>query len=279
MKQTRTVMEHCLHPWVTFRICDEDYSINSENVIQIIPNDEQRVVIPHAPQYYAGIMDVRGESFPVVDMRLLLDQQSRQDALRDFAAMKEKHVGWVKELERCAQSGDVFTLPRDPHKCMFGIWYDGYHTDVMAIQYILKQIDKPHKELHAQADIMEKCRESNDMAGMEAALDRAKSLCHKVIVPLLDKLIDEYSNSTRGIIILLQSGERKLGLLVDSISAVRSFEGCVMEQVSVGMEHGSYFAGLIYSADDKMYLDFDVERVFRLDVPLGESVEEMAGNA
>jgi purine-binding chemotaxis protein CheW len=67
---------------VTFRIAKEEFAFHMEHVREILrvqtPNQ-----VPDVPEYVLGVLTVRGQILPVIDLRRLLQQRSLADEFAD----------------------------------------------------------------------------------------------------------------------------------------------------------------------------------------------------
>ncbi|KPI57033.1 chemotaxis protein CheW [Clostridioides difficile] len=57
--------------YLKFKVDEQDFGIELENVIEIIGNQEI-IFIPELPTYSKGIINLRGKIIPIIDMRLRL---------------------------------------------------------------------------------------------------------------------------------------------------------------------------------------------------------------
>ncbi len=73
---TETVVESFLE-FLCFRVSDEIYGINIMDIKEIIKPREVTEV-PHAPDFVAGILSLRGTIIPVIDMRIRLGLASNE---------------------------------------------------------------------------------------------------------------------------------------------------------------------------------------------------------
>jgi chemotaxis signal transduction protein len=82
---------------VTFRIAKEEFAFHMEHVREILrvqtPNQ-----VPDVPDYVLGVLTVRGQILPVIDLRRLLQQGSLAD---EFAGscrlMREEYERWIDQ--------------------------------------------------------------------------------------------------------------------------------------------------------------------------------------
>jgi purine-binding chemotaxis protein CheW len=85
---------------VTFRIAKEEFAFHMEHVREILrvqtPNQ-----VPDVPDYVLGVLTVRGQILPVIDLRRLLQQRSLAD---EFAGncrpVREEYERWIDQTEK-----------------------------------------------------------------------------------------------------------------------------------------------------------------------------------
>ena len=87
---------------VTFRIAKEEFAFHMEYVREILrvqtPNQ-----VPDVPDYVLGVLTVRGQILPVIDLRRLLQQRSLADEfVESCRPLREEYERWIE------QTGKVF---------------------------------------------------------------------------------------------------------------------------------------------------------------------------
>src|SRR5450755_691103 len=90
---------------VTFRIAKEEFAFPMEHVREILrvqtPNQ-----VPDVPEYVLGVLTVRGQILPVIDLRRLLQQRSLAD---EFASscrpLREEYERWIEQTEKVFAGG------------------------------------------------------------------------------------------------------------------------------------------------------------------------------
>src|SRR5208337_4677817 len=80
---------------VTFRIAKEEFAFHMEHVREILrvqtPNQ-----VPDVPDYVLGVLTVRGQILPVIDLRRLLQQRSLADEVADSCRpLREEYERWI----------------------------------------------------------------------------------------------------------------------------------------------------------------------------------------
>jgi chemotaxis signal transduction protein len=82
---------------VTFRIAKEEFAFQMEHVREILrvqtPNQ-----VPDVPDYVLGVLTVRGQILPVIDLRRLLQQRSLAEEFADSCRpLREEYERWIEE--------------------------------------------------------------------------------------------------------------------------------------------------------------------------------------
>jgi chemotaxis signal transduction protein len=85
---------------VTFRIAREEFAFHMEHVREILrvqtPNQ-----VPDVPEYVLGVLTVRGQILPVIDLRRLLQQRSLADEFADSCRpLREEYERWMDQIEK-----------------------------------------------------------------------------------------------------------------------------------------------------------------------------------
>jgi chemotaxis signal transduction protein len=85
---------------VTFRIAKEEFAFHMEHVREILrvqtPNQ-----VPDVPDYVLGVLTVRGQILPVIDLRRLLQQRSLADEFADSCRpLREEYERWIDQIEK-----------------------------------------------------------------------------------------------------------------------------------------------------------------------------------
>jgi chemotaxis signal transduction protein len=90
---------------VTFRIAKEEFAFHMEHVREILRVETPNQV-PDVPDYVLGVLTVRGQILPVIDLRRLLQQRSLADEFADSCRpLREKYERWIDQTEKFFASG------------------------------------------------------------------------------------------------------------------------------------------------------------------------------
>lgn len=263
MKQL-SLGEAISYPWLVFQLNGVDYCITTKSVLSVM-GSFTIIPIPEKEFYILGIVKSNHKVIPVVDLRTLFHYRTLEEDFDSFASMKEKHIKWVKALEDSVLHNTQFYLNTNPHECAFGIWYDNYKTDNNRINFILHQIDKPHKELHGCAQKIEEAILKKDNALVKKIILQAKDLCYNKIIPLLDKLIEAYKDINKGILIILCNDKKQIAILVDNVSEIYYFKNIESENSSFLFTNHSYLKSILTDSKNKIWIELNSNALLALD--------------
>lgn len=249
------------NPWVVFTLDDEEYCVNSAYVESIyLPKEMTRM--PNNPAHLMGVMTYGGTHVPVVDARTLLGLETLAETIRDFGVMRQMHVDWVEALEDSVTNKVPFTKAVDPHKCKFGIWYDNYHTDNVSMNFILSKIEEPHAAIHRLGAEAQSRMQRQDWDGAQEMYRQAESICRDQVLPLLDKLIETYQDTNRGMVIVLRDGHTQVGLMVDQIERLAPGNKVRQVPVPAGVDTGGGFIADMILESDRTLSNLDMDQLF-----------------
>lgn len=227
MEDKNGILSNAL-PWLIFSLNGFTYAINTEFVTGILVPPDKFTPVPDAPSEYRGIVDIRGEVYPVIDMRSLFGYQPLEKESADFTAMLEAreqdHLNWANELKRCVEADIDFTLTTDPHKCAFGKWYDEFKNSPHNSDYSLHKIEKPHEELHRTADKIAEIRKRPDSPDKTRKLNELMNMVFDEFVPEILNIMDEakrrYKTFFRETMVTFNSEGGNAAIVVDKVLAV-----------------------------------------------------------
>lgn len=215
--------------WLTVKIKDQLFSVDSKYVQTIFQLQDNYTKMPNCNPSVKGIIKMRNDIITLIDLRMLLGIESLDEEEKRFDDMleqrKQDHIHWVDELHRCLKEEETFKLATDPHKCAFGKWYDTFKTDNQSVMFHLKKIDEPHKKLHATAEKTFACpRDCENCTRDECQrvhLDRCSNEYMPQVLALLDEAKGVFQESYRRMCVVISYGGVLRGLLVDGVDAVQ----------------------------------------------------------
>lgn len=219
-------------PWIIFKVRDNDYSVNSENVISIVEMPNNIIQVPDVQQYIRGIMDLRGSIIPLIDLKVVFGAKSYKDIINEFSdaiqKVKKDCLDWINELERCIQNEELFTLKTGVRQCGLGKWFYSYNSDDFTINNHLSKLEQPHNMLHDKV----KCyidTLNNDKLTQEEKNNIYSDILYKAKTDFVPKIIDILTDtqsllkeSLKEMIIVIEYNNFKAGIIVDKVNAIEN---------------------------------------------------------
>ncbi|MEG2928700.1 MAG: chemotaxis protein CheW [Oscillospiraceae bacterium] len=229
MKKEEVKQEIDERLWLTVKIKEQLFSIDSNYVQTIFQMNDKYTKMPNCNPNIKGIIKMRDDIITLIDLRSLLGIESLEEEEKRFDDMLEQrkndHIHWVDELRRCLNEEEPFKLATDPHKCAFGKWYDNYHSDNQTVMFHLKKIDEPHRLLHETAqktfDCPRDCEHCTRGECQRIHLDKCATEYMPKVLELLDEARKVFEESYRRMCVVVSYGGVLRGLLVDGVDAVQ----------------------------------------------------------
>lgn len=220
-------------PWIIFTLKNRHYAVNSELVSGIIKKP-QITPVPNVSDFFDGVSEVRGGVIPIINLRKLLKlpdaKAEREEECEMLRARLHDHEKWFAELKRCAETGDKFTMPIDPHKCSFGQWYDNFESENQTLKALITQLDEPHLKFHRNAEIILESRDQDGQLTQQGKqlLQMQEQLLEKKINKTMNEIIDQICDEQYQMIVTLSRTPGDplpcMGVTVDSVTSVDKLE-------------------------------------------------------
>lgn len=223
-------------PWLIFKLQNRYFAVNSGDVTSIFQLEQEVTPVPGYSENVRGIINLRGDVIPILELRQILEIISFEKEHKDFSNMldirKQDHVNWVNELQQCVEGSDGckgnFKLAIDPHQCAFGRWYYSYKTTDQTVLFHLNKIDEPHRKLHETAEKIFECESIADKNLRREKANELMSIAKSEYMPAILNLIDEtkdvLKSSYREMCIVITTNGHNFGVLVDEVCSVEAIE-------------------------------------------------------
>jgi purine-binding chemotaxis protein CheW len=234
--------------------------------------------IPRTPKAVAGVMNLRGNVIPVVDIRTFFGLPTLRSEVQGFRLMLEKrrqdHLDWLNELELCVKENKAFTLARNAHDCEFGHWYDGFSTQNKTLELLVKRFDAPHKAVHAVANDVLKLHEEGQSEEALSMIQETKDTHLARLNSVFDVVIEHYEDANKELVVIIRSEPYRVGFIVDAVNSVESFKQDQVEDVKgIDLEHHiAEYAEKAFKKENEIYYGILPERL----IPVLFEVEETA---
>jgi chemotaxis signal transduction protein len=263
-------------PWLTFLLCGNAYAINSKYIDGITTRPDEITPIPDSQEKYIGMLNVRGNVFPLLDMRkqfklLSIDEEMaafENDAERFIASHKER----LKAVEVAFERGGEpdFKVADDAAKCEYTLWLDKKFHKKDKVYETLMKADAAHKALHAlpakiytvmSEDYLDP-KKSKHQEG-ETLIEDARE-DYRIFSETLAEAEFNYRRRFRETIINLADGEDRLGILVDEVLGVGTIDPVKDSKNLNSVYQSKLFCGVAKSdKTDKEILIIDEELLIK----------------
>ena len=236
-------------PWVIFYLLDEQFAVSTNHVREMVAMPKV-VPVPQTPDYIRGVINLRGQVIPVIDLRLRMGMISLVDEAEDLIELlnqrEQDHKNWMAELESSLRERREFKLATDPHKCAFGKWYDNFRTDNRILASCLTKFDTPHQKIHAIAIKVKGMQEKDDFDSANELINRTREGELAEMIRLFSEVRSLLRESNREIALVLEWKEKTMAVGVDSVETVEKLSEANIEEMpqAVSMLDNASIAGI-----------------------------------
>jgi len=214
-------------PWLIVRLKGQSFALPIREVRELIMKP-QITAVPETPAFVRGVINIRGQVLPVIDLRQRLGMTPVTDESDAFCPLmdqrRQDHVNWLNELEASSRERREFKLATDPHQCAFGRWYDAYHTDNVWIANLLRRFAEAHKQVHATAGAVLASQSQGDWEGAMSRIEQTRANVLATMITLFGHLQDLIRDTMQEVAVVLQADNRTFAVAVDEALAVEKFE-------------------------------------------------------
>lgn len=213
--------------WVIAELNSQLFGINCAHVREMIVVPEVSKV-PGTADCVRGVINLRGQVLPLLDLRKRLNMSSLQDENEALCELIDQRAGdhkrWLQELSDSVTQNREFTLTTDPHKCAFGCWYDSYKSDNLMVASFLERFDKPHKAIHALAVQVKELVTENKREQAEELIESARGGALESMLRLFQQFQELIRDTHREIAMVVNVGGRTIAASVDAIQSVEPMQ-------------------------------------------------------
>lgn len=229
-------------PWLIFTLGGNAYAVNSKYVNGIEMRPDRITPLPKAPDVYCGMVERRGEVYPLLNMRKVFGFKALDDELGEFKKLVEDKIAeekaWFNSVMSQFESGGNIHIAKAQNGNKFFEKMSEYGSEVSAKLTAVKRAYGELSKTLNEAAAAESPKERDEL------LNKARTESFRQVLKSLDGVVKAHENSFREIVVVLNDGEQMLGLLVDQVLAVdkiRSVTGS--ERMKVLMQ-SDYFEGV-----------------------------------
>ena len=225
--QTQTGNTHMDNSWVIMDVNKNYYALPTKHVTEMVVVPET-LSIPDAQSYVRGVVDIRGNVYPLVGFRERLGLSPLRKEADAFCKMMDEreqdHRHWLIELENSVRKKTDFKLATDPHMCAFGKWYDSFDTEDKGLLQLVRQFDHPHKAIHEIADqALELGKEGNYQDAFEL-IHSTRDTKLSEMIRLFADVKDHVRTNNREIAVVIKKTTEcnAVAIAVDAVISVES---------------------------------------------------------
>jgi chemotaxis signal transduction protein len=223
-------------PWLTFTLSGNAYAVNSKYIDGIITPPDEITPIPDSPPKYIGMLNIRGNVFPLLDMRkqfkiFSIDEEVAaftQDIEHFIELHKARFETIAAEFERGGEPS--FKSADDTQKCEYSLWLEKKFHKKDKVFETLQKAEVSHRALHTfpakmyniMSDNFLDPKTSKQSEGVTLLEDMAAEL--QAFTDALTEAEYNYKRRFRETIINLADGEDRIGILVDEVLGVGTID-------------------------------------------------------
>lgn len=206
---------------VSFILAEEEYAFTINKVREILRVTEITKV-PNVPDYVRGLLTIRGQLLPVLDLRTMLKVDAIGGELnKTLDDIKNEHNAWADELRKSIEEKDEFTGQKDPNKCSLGIWIYNFKSPNNSLNALIGKVKTTHEKFHESADIVLKLAEKSK--------EEAAAYFEEKIIALKDAVINDFTQLIENLdaavkdnqrILVIEADGITVGLIVDHVNEV-----------------------------------------------------------
>ena len=205
---------------VTFRIAKEEFAFHIEHVREILrvqtPNQ-----VPDVPDYVLGVLTVRGQILPVIDLRRLLQQRSLADEFSDSCrSMREEYQRWIDQATQVFADASQAKLDSSVTERL-RTWLVGTNSSSQLLMETLAKARGLNEKVIKQLQLRIKSEERGNRDAVRAACEEILSGGRETVTALeqFEQQIAENIQEDQRIIVVDADGF-VLGLVVDHVHEV-----------------------------------------------------------
>jgi chemotaxis signal transduction protein len=213
--------------WVIMEVFKNYYALPTKHVTEMVVVPET-LSIPDAQSYVRGVVDIRGNVYPLVGFRERLGLSPLRTEADAFCKMmddrEQDHRVWLGELENSVRKKSDFKLATDPHMCAFGKWFDTFKSEDKGLMQLVSQFDHPHKAIHGIAhEAIELGKEGDFDSSMEL-INSTRDTKLAEMIRLFTDVRDHVRNNNREIAVVIKKTPEcnAVAIAVDAVISVES---------------------------------------------------------
>lgn len=215
-------------PWIVFKLADGLYTFNTKYVNSILMLEDRVSPLPEAPNYFRGVINIRGEVYPLLDLRRLFRMSGLSDDCHEFTnAMDKKErelTEWFDELVRCINTGEPFYRSTDPKESKFGKWLFHFKASNPALDLQVRKMDEPYTRLAETATKLLSAHKSENHELVNTLLTDLTENQFPDFIKLMQEVKNAFRSVYREMVVIAENEENTLAFVVDEVVTVDNLE-------------------------------------------------------
>ncbi|MCB1141312.1 MAG: chemotaxis protein CheW, partial [Leptospiraceae bacterium] len=205
---------------VTFLIGMEEYGFSIQTVEEIL-RVSKITEVPDAPSYVLGLLSLRNNLLPIIDLRKLFKMSSLVDnKIQEI----EKHINsyrtWLSNFEFSLKNDTNQFKPIDSLKAMK--WIESFRTSSENIGKILQTVKFTHQELSYQSGTIFGLKNEQSAESIQELFDTRITISFNRLITKLEEckeaLLFELKEDQR--ILVIDLNNQSIGIMVDRMQQV-----------------------------------------------------------
>lgn len=228
-------------PWLIFTLSGNAYAVNSEFVNGIEMKHKKITPMPDAPDLYCGMVERRGEVYPIINMRKVFSFKTLEDENESYKALvtekKDEIKVWFEGIiSRAEDMGNAENtgLPEEAA--------DGKEmlADFRSSSLAGAKIHKAEKVFDSLGELLNSAASAKG-ENKEFYMGKVKNDCLPRIMTALDDAVTAHKNTFRETVVTISDGRRMMGLLVDQVLAVDKIRSVTGSERMRSLMKSKYF--------------------------------------
>lgn len=218
--------------FLVFESAGQRFALSGAQIIQII-DLPPLTSLPTLPACLRGVMDFRGETVPLFDLRKKLgaisQAQELSELIKTLELRKQDHLQWLAKLKDAVYNQYEITVETNPQRCAFGKWYDSFKTDSTILAYYLSRFDKPHRRIHQVAVESKELMKLGKNTAAQEIIRAAEKKELKLLIKLFDNAAEQIIQYSYEYAVVVEQGAKKMAIIVDALKYFDKFDAITEE--------------------------------------------------
>jgi purine-binding chemotaxis protein CheW len=222
-KRLSTETEHAgvddLQQLVSFRVAQEEFAFPMERVREIL-RVQSPTRVPDAPEHVLGVLTVRGQLLPIIDLRRQLHLESMADEyIAKSGAVRQAFENWITALRsRTADAKHEWTIAPSEN---FRAWVAEFSSSSQVLMDAIARLRTLGEKLARAAKQGQLCEANGDATGAKSCFDDMTAVAVELTSMLSgfeQQIAANIQDDQR--IVVVDGGGMLLGLVVDHVNEV-----------------------------------------------------------